>query len=161
MEKKKRAYSEQEAYNKLSALCAMSELCCYDMQRKMRNWEMPEGARERVVEKLLKERFIDEARYAHAFVRDKFRYNHWGKVRIQQELRLRNIAQLLIDDALQENIPQEDNLSTLKDLIEKKRPTVKGRSQYEVKGKLIRFAVSKGFSIDDVMKVVGDLDKDE
>lgn len=161
MEKKKRAYSEQEAYNKLSALCAMSELCCYDMQRKMRNWEMPEGARERVVEKLLKERFIDEARYAHAFVRDKFRYNHWGKVRIQQELRLRNIAQLLIDDALQENIPQEDNLSTLKDLIEKKRPTVKGHSQYEVKGKLIRFAVSKGFSIDDVMKVVGDLDEDE
>lgn len=161
MEKKKRAYSEQEAYNKLSALCAMSELCCYDMQRKMRNWEMPEGARERVVEKLLKERFIDEARYAHAFVRDKFRYNHWGKVRIQQELRLRNIAQLLIDDALQENIPQEDNLSTLKDLIEKKRLTVKGRSQYEVKGKLIRFAVSKGFSIDDVMKVVGDLDEDE
>lgn len=161
MEKKKRAYSEQEAYNKLSALCAMSELCCYDMQRKMRNWEMPEGARERVVEKLLKERFIDEARYAHAFVRDKFRYNHWGKVRIQQELRLRNIAQHLIDDALQENIPQEDNLSTLKDLIEKKRPTVKGRSQYEVKGKLIRFAVSKGFSIDDVMKVVGDLDEDE
>lgn len=161
MEKKKRAYSEQEAYNKLSALCAMSELCCYDMQRKMRNWEMPEGARERVVEKLLKERFIDEARYAHAFVRDKFRYNHWGKVRIQQELRLRNIAQHLIDDALQENIPQEDNLSTLKDLIEKKRPTVKGRSQYEVKGKLIRFAVSKGFSIDDVMKVIGDLDEDE
>lgn len=161
MEKKKRAYSEQEAYNKLSALCAMSELCCYDMQRKMRNWEMPKGARERVVEKLLKERFIDEARYAHAFVRDKFRYNHWGKVRIQQELRLRNIAQHLIDDALQENIPQEDNLSTLKDLIEKKRPTVKGRSQYEVKGKLIRFAVSKGFSIDDVMKVVGDLDEDE
>lgn len=161
MEKKKRAYSEQEAYNKLSALCAMSELCCYDMQRKMRNWEMPEGARERVVEKLLKEHFIDEARYAHAFVRDKFRYNHWGKVRIQQELRLRNIAQLLIDDALQENIPQEDNISTLKDLIEKKRPTVKGRSQYEIKGKLIRFAVSKGFSIDDVMKVVGDLDEDE
>ena len=121
MEKKKKQYTEQEAYTRLSALCAMGEHCCYDMQKKMRNWELPEGAEDRVIEKLVKEKFIDEGRFARAFVRDKFRYNRWGKIRIQQELRLRQISQKHIDEALEE-IESDDNLSTLTEIIKKKRP---------------------------------------
>ena len=158
MEKKNKQYTEQEAYTRLSALCAMGERCCYDMQKKMKNWELPEGAEDRIVEKLVKERFIDEGRFARAFVRDKFRYNRWGRVRIQQELRLRQIPQKHIDEALEE-IESDDNLSTLSEIIRKKRPSVKGKNEYEIKGKLIRFALGRGFSMEDITKVIGSIDE--
>ena len=154
MERKKHTYTEQEAYGRLSALCAMSEHCCHDVQKKMRLWELPAGAEERIVAKLVEEGFIDEERYARAFVRDKFNYNHWGKVRLQQELRMRHIAPRHIDLALS-TIEDEDTLSALKEIIRKKRPTVKGKTPYEIRGKLIRFALGRGFSMDDIERVVG------
>ena len=159
MEKKKHIYTEKEAYEKLASLCAMSEQCCWDVKRKMMRWEVEEEMRERIVARLVKERFIDEGRYAQAFVRDKFRYNHWGRVRIEQELKMRHIATQQIEKALEE-IEEDDNLEALKQIIEKKRPTIKGKNEYEIKGKLIRFALGKGFAMDDVIKVVGSLDED-
>lgn len=153
MEKKKHIYTEQETYQKLSALCAMSEQCCHDVLQKLRRWEVEPTMAERIVAKLVKERFIDEERYAKAFVRDKFRYNHWGKVRIEQELKMRKIASRHIEMGLEE-LKEEDNLETLRQLIEKKRPSVKGKNEYEIKGKLIRFALGKGFEMEDIMRVV-------
>lgn len=153
--------TEQEAYQRLSALCVTAEYCLADMRRKMARWELldkdgdaaDEDAEERILERLVRERFIDESRYAHAFVRDKSRYNRWGRVRIQQELRMRQIPQLIIDDALME-IDADETLDTLRTLIEHKRPTVKGRNDYEVRMKLIRFALSRGYEMDDILKVV-------
>lgn len=160
MESKKHAYTEQEAYQKLSALCALGEHCCHELQQKMRRWELPESVQERILSRLVKERFVDEERFAHAFVRDKFRYNHWGKMRILQELKLRHIATKHIENALKE-IEDEDNLSTLKAIIQKKRPSVKGKTPYEIRAKLIRFALGRGFAMDDIEKVVGTGDGEE
>ena len=157
MEKRKHIYTEQEAYQKLSALCAMSEQCCYDVMQKLKRWEVAEDMAERIVAKLVKEKFIDEERYARAFVRDKFRYNHWGRVKIEHELKLKRIASRHIEQGLEE-LKEEDNLETLRQLIEKKRPSVKGKNEYEIKVKLIRFALGRGFEMDDIMKVYGDLE---
>ena len=153
MEKKKHIYTEEEAYLKLSALCAMSEQCCHDLMQKMRRWELAEELAERVVARLVKERFIDEERYARAFVR-------WGRVRIEQELKRKKIAQRHIDEALEE-IDEKDNLKALREMIQKKRPSVKGKNEYEIKGKLIRFALGRGFQMDDIIKVVGNLEDEE
>lgn len=173
VEKKKHRYSEQEAYIKLSALCAVAEYCLQDMMKKMSTWSLfpsapkddeecdeneSDACKKRILIKLVKERFIDEERYAHAFVRDKFRYNKWGRVRIAQELRMRHIDANTIEDALEE-IEADDNLETLRDLIAKKRPSVKGKSEYEIRGKLIRFAIGRGFCMDDAIKVIGSLDE--
>lgn len=154
METKKHTYSEQEAYIKLSALCASAEYCEYDLRKKARNWDTPLDS---IISRLRQERFIDDSRYAHAFVRDKFRYNHWGRVRITQELKMRKISADIIEDALCE-IPEEDNLDTLRRLIDTKRKSVKGKSEYEIRGKLIRFALGRGFQMDDIIKVVGEAD---
>ena len=115
---------------------------------------------EKVVARLVKERFIDEERYSRAFVRDKFRYNHWGRVRIEQELKRKKIAQRHINEALEE-IDEKDNLKALREMIQKKRPSVKGKNEYEIKGKLIRFALGRGFQMDDIIKVVGNLEDEE
>jgi regulatory protein len=158
MEKRKHIYTEQEAFLRLSALCAMGELCVEDVRRKMGRWEMEEAVAERIAERLVKEGFIDEERYARAFVRDKFRYNHWGRVRIEQELRRRKICQRYIEEGLKE-IDAQDNLESLRVMLEKKRPSVKGRNEYEIRGKLIRFALGRGFAMEDIMKVVGSLEE--
>lgn len=161
MEKKKHTYTEQEAYQKLSALCALGELCQWDVERKMKRWEVEEEVRKRVVQKLVKERFIDEERFAKAFVRDKFRYNHWGSVRIRQELRMRGISERNIEEALKEMGEQDEVLETLRTMVERKRPSVKGKNEYEIRGKLIRFALGRGFQMEDVVKVVGSLEEGE
>lgn len=158
MDKKKHQYTEKEAYLKLSALCAMGEHCCYDMMKKMRNWDMNEGSEERIIAQLIKEKFIDEERFAKAFVRDKFQYNRWGKIRIIKELKMRKIAEKHIEIGLKE-IEENDQIETLKEIIRKKRPSVKGKNEYEIKWKLIRFALGRGFEINEIVKVVGDLDE--
>ena len=172
MERNKRIISEQEAFNKLSARCASAEYCIADMMRKMERWILSDSkienaeavadmeradaeSKSRVISRLVKERYIDEARYAHAFVRDKFRYNRWGATRISQELRRKHIDAKIIEDALTE-IEETDNLDTLRELIAKKRPSVKGKSDYEINCKLIRFALGRGFSMDDISKVIDD-----
>lgn len=167
----KHRYTEKEVLQKMSYLCASAEYCKTDILKKMARWEIvsneDEGEngdenkqtiiRQRIIDSLVADCFIDEERFAHAFVRDKFRYNRWGRHRIQQELRQKGIDQNTIEDALEE-IPSEDNLETLKHLICAKRPTVKGRSEYEIKNKLIRFALGRGFSMDEILKVI-DMDE--
>ena len=158
MEKKKHIYTEQEAYQRLSALCAMSEQCCHDVMKKMKRWEVTDDMAERIVARLVKEKFIDEERFARAFVKDKFRYNHWGRVRIEQELKMRKIAPKHIEMGLEE-LKEEDSLGALREMIQKKLHTVKGKNEYEIRGKLIRFALGRGFAMDDIMKIVGGLDE--
>lgn len=149
----KRLISENDAMIRLTAKCAVSEYCRADIRKMMSRWELPEGAADKIIKRLQNERYIDEQRYAHAFVRDKFRYNHWGWIRIEQELKRRNIPQEYIDEA-KEEISDDDNLEALRKIIDSKRPTVKGKNEYEVNAKLFRFALSRGFSYSAINQVL-------
>ena len=149
----KRSISENDAWIRLSAKCAMTEYCVADIHRMLSRWELPKGAAERIMKRIMAERYVDECRYAHAFVRDKFWHNHWGWIRIERELRIRGIAQDFIDEA-KEEISEDDNLSSLRKLIESNRRTVKGKNDSEVNAKLFRFALSRGFSYGDINEVL-------
>ncbi|MBQ2340007.1 MAG: RecX family transcriptional regulator [Bacteroidaceae bacterium] len=142
---KKKTMTEEAALLRLSAQCAAGELCISDVKRKMSYWEMPEGAEERVIAQLLKEKFIDENRYAHAFVRDKFKYNKWGKTKIEFELKKKGISSENIADALTE-IEENDSEEVLLNLLKNKLKSTKGKSDYEVFLKLLRFSAQRGFS---------------
>lgn len=149
----KKPMTAETAFLRLSGKCALAELCTHDAKRLMTRWELEPQLQAEVIARLIKEKFIDEDRYAHAFVRDKFRYNHWGASRIRMELLRREIDGSTIEDALAE-ISEDDNLSELRRLIEQKRKTVRAESDYELRGKLIRFAMSRGFSYGDISKVL-------
>ncbi|MBP5479810.1 MAG: RecX family transcriptional regulator [Bacteroidaceae bacterium] len=153
----KKKVSKEEALLKLSSLCATAEYCEYDLRKKMQRWDMPAGAEDEVIERLTKERFIDEERYAHAFVREKFRFNKWGRVRIALELKRKGINEFTVEDALEE-IPSDDNIETLRTLIASKKKSVKGKSDYEIRCKLIRFALSRGFDMDDINEALDSLE---
>lgn len=149
----KKPMTAETAFLRLSGKCALAELCTHDAKRLMTRWELEPQLQAEVIARLIKEKFIDEDRYAHAFVRDKFRYNHWGASRIRMELLRREIDGSTVEDALAE-ISEDDNLSELRRLIEQKRKTVRAESDYELRGKLIRFAMSRGFSYGDISKVL-------
>ena len=130
--------------SKSMALCSKREYCPEDIRVRLREWGQNEQGIRKIIEILISEKFIDEIRYSRAFARDKFNYNKWGKLKISAALRMKKIPSGIISDAL-ESIDNELYLNTLKNLILSHRKTVKAKNQYDLKGKLMRYALSKGF----------------
>lgn len=139
--------TEQEAYLRLSAFCAQAEHCRYEMLDKMRRWGLDEAAAERVATRLVSERYVDDERYARAFVRDKVHYQKWGRRKIEQGLWQKHIA----DDTRQrvlDEVDDEEYLNVLRPLLKQKRKGIKASSDHELNQKLLRFALSRGFTFD-------------
>ena len=143
----KKEMTEQEAYLQLAALCAQAEHCQQEMRDKMRRWELDETAQNRIVTRLIKERYIDDERYARAFVKDKIRYNKWGRRKVQQALWLKHIDSDIQQRVLDE-IDEKEYLDVLRPLLKQKRKSVKAESDYELNQKLVRFALGRGFGFD-------------
>lgn len=139
--------TEQEAYLQLAALCAQGEHCQWELTEKMRRWEIDEAAQARVMQRLVAERYVDDERFARAFVKDKVRYNKWGRRKVEQALWQKHIDADTQQRVLSE-IDDEDYLDVLRPLIQQKRRTTKAANDYELSQKLIRFALSRGFTFD-------------
>lgn len=157
--------TEQEAYLQLAAMCAQAEHCEQEMRDKMRRWAIEPDAQDRVVARLVKERYVDNERYARAFVKDKIRYNKWGRRKVMQALWMKRI-----DDDIQRSVLDEiddkEYIDVLVPLLKQKRKTIKAKSDYELNQKLVRFALSRGFDFSiirqcmDVDDEMAELDED-
>ena len=149
--------TEQEAYLQLAAICAQAEHCEQEMRDKMKRWELDETVQNRIIERLIKERYIDNERYARAFVKDKIRYNKWGRRKVQQGLWMKRIDANIQQQVLDE-IDEKEYLDVLRPLLKQKRKNTKASSDYELNQKLVRFALGRGFSFDIIRQC---LDVDE
>ena len=163
----KKDMTEQEAYLQLAALCAQAEHCQQEMRDKMRRWELDETVQNRIVARLVKERYIDDERYARAFVKDKIRYNKWGRCKVQQALWQKHIDADIQQQVLDE-IDEKEYLDILRPLLKQKRKSIKAESDYELNQKLIRFALGRGFGFDIIRQCLNvddidieDIDDDE
>ena len=158
----KKEITEQEAYLQLAALCSQAEHCKQEMREKMRRWELDETAQNRIVARLVKERYIDDERYARAFVKDKIRYNKWGRRKVQQALWLKHIDADIQQRVLDE-IDEKEYLDVLRPLLKQKRKSIKAESDYELNQKLVRFALGRGFGFDIIRQClnVDDIDIEE
>ena len=143
----KKEMTEQEAFLQLAALCAQAEHCEQEMRDKMKRWELDETVQNRIIERLTKERYIDQERFARAFVNDKIRYNKWGRRKVQQALWQKRIDQEVQQRVLDE-IDDQEYLSVLRPLLKQKRKNIRAASDYELNQKLARFALSRGFTFD-------------
>jgi regulatory protein len=132
------------ALSRAMSLCAHHEFCCSEIRFKIQSWGVDDNDIEKIISLLIKENFINEERFAQAYVKDKFNYNKWGKVKITSQLRAKNIPGYIISKSL-DVIDNEFYIKTLKELISGHRRSVKARSQYELKAKLLRYGLSKGF----------------
>lgn len=155
-----RQKTEQEAYLTLSALCAQAEHCQWEMTEKMRRWELTEEAQARVMQRLVSERYVDDERYARAFVKDKVRYNKWGRRKVEQALWQKHIDESVRQQVLDE-VDDDEYISILRPMLQQKRKSTKASSDYELNGKLIKFAMSHGFTMDIIKQCVNVEDDDE
>jgi regulatory protein len=132
------------ALNKAMALCARREMCYSDISRKLFSWGVKDIDTDKILNLLTQGKFIDEERYATAFVKDKFRYNKWGRVKIGAALKMKKIPDEIIRNAL-DSIDDSEYIDLLKNIIAKQRKIAKAKNQYDLKGKLLRHGLAKGF----------------
>lgn len=147
--------SAQQALQSLMRLCARSEKSSGDALRLMQQWQVPQAERQGVLERLVKERFIDDGRYAEAYVREKSRLSGWGARKIAMQLRQKGVSQAIIDDALRQ-LDSNVELPRLVEKLRRKIRTMKYTSDYELRGKLMRYALSLGFDYDIAQRAVED-----
>lgn len=152
--------TEQEAYLKLTALCARSEHCQQEMLEKMRQWGVSQEEQAQVMARLVSERYVDDERYARAFVSDKIRYNKWGRRKVEQALWLKRIDKAIAAQVLDE-VDDAEYVSVLRPLLKQKRRSTKAASEYELTMKLIKFALSRGFTMDIIKQCIDVEDEDE
>lgn len=150
--------TEKEALLQLSALCARGEHCQWEMLEKMRRWGLDDEAQARVMQRLVAGRYVDDERYARAFVLDKIRYNHWGRRKVEQGLFQKHISEDIRQQVLSE-VSDEEYLSVLRPLLRQKRKSTKAASDYELNQKLLRFALGRGFTYDLISQCL-DVDED-
>ena len=143
----KKEMTEQEAYLQLAALCAQAEHCQQEMRDKMRRWGLNDTMQDRIIARLIKEHYIDDERYARAFVKDKIRNNKWGRRKVQQALWQKHIDTDVQQRVLDE-IDEKEYLDVPRPLLKQRRKSVKAESDYELNQKLVRFALGRGFSFD-------------
>ncbi|PID89264.1 MAG: RecX family transcriptional regulator [Bacteroidia bacterium] len=148
--------ARDRALRKAKNLCAKSEKCAKDIKEKLRQWEIPIEFYEEIIEALYAGKFLDDLRYAESYVHDKIYLSKWGKQKVAFSLRSKDIADVTIQQALQE-IDSERYEKGLLELLQKKEKSVKAKSVYEKKAKLIRFGVSRGFSMSEIDKILNEI----
>ncbi len=145
--------TEDQARVALAALCARGEHCTGEMDDKMRRWGLDDAARQRVVDYLVDNHFVDDERFSRAFVNDKLRYDHWGRRKIEQGLWQKKVAPSLVERVLAE-VPAERYADVLLPLMQSKWPTIKAETDYERSMKLIKWALGRGFDMDVIRRCI-------
>ncbi len=148
-----RTLSYEQALQRAASLCSTSEHCIYDITNKLKKWGICTSDIDKIIDRLIDEKFIDESRYARAYVNDKFRFAHWGRVKIKNMLYLQHIPETEINEALN-NISQHEYEEVLKGVIESKQRTLPETESYEARTKIIRFAIQRGFELHEITKFI-------
>ncbi|MDR2684164.1 MAG: RecX family transcriptional regulator [Prevotellaceae bacterium] len=131
----------------IEAYCAVSEKCVADVLVKLQKMGVEDAYCGQIIEKLKENNFLNEQRFCDFYVRDKFRFNRWGKIKIAYMLSLKKIDKETINHAI-DKIDKEEYLSVLKNLLSAKSKTIKVPNNYQKEAKLFKFAISHGFESD-------------
>ena len=148
--------SEDKALYKIAAYCSKAERAEFDVKRKLQNWEVENDAINRIVSRLKKENFLNEERFCKAFIKDKIQFNRWGKVKIIFELKKKYISETVIQncfDDLENDVFDEPLMRVLSTKIK----SVKAKDEYEKRMKLIRFALGRGYSFEQIQRCLSKL----
>ena len=152
----RRTKTPEQARESLMLLCARAEKSEGDARRLMRNWGLSDEDAERVLERLVRERFIDDNRYAAAFIREKLRLSGWGTYKIRMALRRKGLTPKQIDNALAE-AETPDMGERLRTQFLRKMRSLRYESAYELKSKLIRYGLSLGYEYETVAQIAADV----
>lgn len=150
MKENPKLLSEAKAFSRMANLCARRECTVFDIETKLEQLELDKEVIERIINQLKKEEYINELRFAKSFIHDKVRFNKWGKIKIEYALRQKKVPEQTIAEALL-HFSDEELTHSLHDLMQAKWKTIKGNTIYDKQNKLIRFALSRGFEMKDIL----------
>ncbi|MBR5184593.1 MAG: RecX family transcriptional regulator [Bacteroidales bacterium] len=156
----------QQALARLQAQCSRSEMCGGQVRKRLQKWSMAQQQKgqpgfsdsqiEEILEALVKEKFVDDVRFAGAYVRDKARFSGWGVVKIAYNLKGLGVGEEVIKEALAENMECFDS-GRLQDILQKKWNSLKSGLTYQQKrDKVLRFALGRGFQYGQIMDIIKD-----
>lgn len=159
--------SPEQALASAELVCARMERTESDVRRSLVRWGVVDRAvQQQILDKLVAAGFVDHRRYAGAFVREKFRLSHWGEQKIRFALRLKGVAQELVDEAIEENIDKDQEVDQFEADLRRRARSLEGKakSAYDLRVKLFRWAASRGYSFDQINasldKITGEYDED-
>jgi len=144
----------KQALKKLQQICSRQEKCTSDVIVLLKKWGIRQEEHQKILERLMTERFIDEVRYAEAFVRDKIRFDHWGTKKIRYFLRHKGIDKTVCDKAIG-SFDRDEYRSLIGKELAKKRKALKGSSR-EIWAKLARYGSSRGYEMEIMRDFLGD-----
>lgn len=159
MEKEKRIVSPEQAYARMTRICAKKEYAPSEIREKLQRMNLAPEVVDTLITRLKKERYIDESRFAESYIRDKIRFNKWGKRKIEMHLIQKKIPRQVIDSAF-ELFSDQQLTESLQLILEKKRKSIAGKTEYERNGKLIRYALGRGYAMEDIMSCLKKMGED-
>lgn len=141
----RKVLTPEQAQVRAEEMCARAEHSSGEIRKKLRDWGVAADRAEAIVEAMRQSRYIDDERFCRAFVRDKLEYARWGRIKIQQHLRQKGVAQDIIAEAL-DGIDQAAYVARLRQLlVAKNRQLPADLEPYDRRTRLYRFAMQRGF----------------
>ena len=132
------------ALAKAAKYCAYQERCHWDIEKKLKEWNVDLEIHDEIIAELIQQGYLNEERFTIAYTQGKVNIKRWGRNKIVYELKRRNIPEYSINKALG-MIDEEKYLVNLQTLIALKIDSISGKSDFERKGKLVNYLVSKGY----------------
>ena len=148
--------TSDQVLDKMAKFCAYQERCVKDVRDKLKTFDIPAEEKTKILDYLLDNRFVNDERYAKAFVRGKVNQSGWGINKIRFHLMQKDIEKELIDEALGQTDEEVYRLRLI-DILKTKSKTIKAESDFEKKRKLAAYAMQKGFEGNLVWEVLKDL----
>ena len=140
----KSKYDIKILIEQLKNYCAIQERCSSDIVTKMKTWRITNENQNKILDILIQEDFINDKRYSKSFCRGKFRIKKWGKVKITNELKRKNINPSTITSSLNE-IKDIDYNTALDTQFNKKKQSIKSSNYYDKKKKIANYLIGKGY----------------
>jgi regulatory protein len=156
----KEVYSIKEAISKIEHYCAYQERCHEEVVSKLRSMKLDSEEIDEIIAHLIGSNFLNESRFACSFARGKHRIKHWGKIRIVNELKFRNITSYNINLAIKE-IPQEEYTSTFDTVSERQWETIRETNMLKKRKKFCDYLLRRGFESNLVYEKVRELESTE
>jgi len=149
----KKEYTLEELLHKAASYCSISEHCVSEVEDKLTAWGVTAEDKQKIIDRLKSEDFINEKRFCTYFVKDKFRFNKWGKIKISYALKAKGLDKDTLADAMN-TIDDGEYEELLASILKTKLTGLKYEFEYEKQGKLFRFAQSRGFENNVIERVL-------
>lgn len=141
----KKNFTVDEIRDKLAKYCAYQDRCHWEVEVKMREFNLIPEAKDLIMIYLIQHDFLNEERFTNSFVRGKFNQKKWGRNKIRMELKRRKIPEKMIENAISQ-MDEIEYQKTLEELFRKKEATLKTeRESWKKKAKIRNFLLQKGY----------------